>query len=106
MLNCILGMVEKTKRALAILQHRSYSDRQDVALWRSRHLDGTEFDIKKRATDILPHYKAGEEVARRRPGETKILPFFGRMVHVSVEIEELFSKYSTFITKGMGEGLV
>ncbi|XP_035218818.1 protein CBFA2T1-like isoform X2 [Stegodyphus dumicola] len=66
MLNCILGMVEKTKRALAILQHRSYSDRQDVALWRSRHLDGTEFDIKKRAADILPHYKASEEV-RRRP---------------------------------------
>ncbi|GIY46476.1 protein CBFA2T1 [Caerostris extrusa] len=66
MLNCILGMVEKTKRALAILQHRSYSDRQDVAMWRSRHLDGTEFDIKKRAADILPHYKSSEEV-RRRP---------------------------------------
>ncbi|CAL1274622.1 unnamed protein product [Larinioides sclopetarius] len=66
MLNCILGMVEKTKRALTILQHRSYSDRQDMALWRSRHLDGTEFDIKKRAADILPHYKSTEEV-RRRP---------------------------------------
>ncbi|XP_015912056.1 protein CBFA2T1 isoform X2 [Parasteatoda tepidariorum] len=68
MLNCILGMVEKTKRALAILQHRSYSERQDVSLWRSRHIDGTEFDIKKRAADILPHYKSNEDV-RRRPAE-------------------------------------
>ncbi|XP_054710244.1 protein CBFA2T1-like isoform X2 [Uloborus diversus] len=71
MLNCILGMVEKTKRALAILQHRSYSERQDMALWRSRHIDGTEFDIKKRAADILasapPHYKAAVEDVRRRP---------------------------------------
>lgn len=68
MLNCILGMVEKTKRALAILQHRSYADRQD--LWRAgRHLDGApDFDLKKAAPH--PHYKTpAAEDARRRTGE-------------------------------------
>ena len=47
MLNCILGMVEKTKRALAILQHRSESranEYNNTALWnlptlRSRHFN-------------------------------------------------------------------
>lgn len=32
MLNCILGMVEKTKRALAILQHRSL-EQVSTSMW-------------------------------------------------------------------------
>uniref|UniRef100_T1J868 TAFH domain-containing protein n=1 Tax=Strigamia maritima TaxID=126957 RepID=T1J868_STRMM len=55
MLNCILGMVEKTKRALAILQHRSLTDRHEMALWIRRHSEGTEHDMKKRAGEMMAH---------------------------------------------------
>lgn len=75
MLNCILGMVEKTKRALAILQHRSESVRSaeyaaSAAMWnlsalRARHYNqmdvahtNHEFhDAKKPRIDNLltPH---------------------------------------------------
>ncbi|UYV60758.1 CBFA2T3 [Cordylochernes scorpioides] len=75
MLNCILGMVEKTKRALAILQHRSlltFEQRPpaDCLSWsRSRHLDGTEYDIKKRSSEMLVHYKEDRVLdVRRRTG--------------------------------------
>ncbi|XP_076323308.1 protein CBFA2T1-like isoform X2 [Tachypleus tridentatus] len=61
MLNCILGMVEKTKRALAILQQRSQVDRGEFNLWGRRHLDGSDFDLKKQAGDIMVHYKSAEE---------------------------------------------
>lgn len=60
MLNCILGMVEKTKRALAILQHRSQAERHEFPspVWPGRrHMD--DLDIKKR--DLMTshhHYKA------------------------------------------------
>ncbi|KAG8179247.1 hypothetical protein JTE90_025024 [Oedothorax gibbosus] len=59
MLNCILGMVEKTKRALAILQHRSSAHEER---WRGgRHLDpSSDYDLKKM------HYKGPAEEARRR----------------------------------------
>lgn len=62
MLNCILGMVEKTKRALAILQHRSQTERHEFPspVWPGsgrRHMD--DLDLKKR--DLMTshhHYKA------------------------------------------------
>ncbi|CAN8009686.1 unnamed protein product [Ixodes pacificus] len=62
MLNCILGMVEKTKRALAILQHRSQAERHEFPspVWPGsgrRHMD--DLDLKKR--DLMTshhHYKA------------------------------------------------
>ncbi|GAB6022585.1 core-binding factor, runt domain, alpha subunit 2 [Chamberlinius hualienensis] len=54
MLNCILGMVEKTKRALAILQHRSLSDRQELAMWIRRHAEGTaDSNLKKQPGEML-----------------------------------------------------
>lgn len=53
MLNCILGMVEKTKRALTILQHRSQTDRQELAMWVRRHAEGTENNLKKHAGDMM-----------------------------------------------------
>ncbi|CAG2109129.1 unnamed protein product [Medioppia subpectinata] len=46
MLNCILGMVEKTKRALAILQHRSesrVSEYSNNGLWNMPSLRGRHF---------------------------------------------------------------
>ena len=70
MLNCILGMVEKTKRALCILQHRSYSERAaaDLSGW-IRH---AELDHKKpRTGDLVSHLKIAEDrvsEVRRRAG--------------------------------------
>ncbi|XP_055942762.1 protein CBFA2T1-like isoform X4 [Argiope bruennichi] len=65
MLNCILGMVEKTKRALCILQHRSYAERAELTSW-IRH---PEMEPKKRPSDIVSHFKIAEdrvtEVRRR-----------------------------------------
>ncbi|XP_076333826.1 protein CBFA2T3-like isoform X2 [Tachypleus tridentatus] len=61
MLNCILGMVEKTKRALAILQQRSHVEWSDCAHWGRRHLDAAEFDFTKQNNDIMTQYKSAEE---------------------------------------------
>lgn len=65
MLNCILGMVEKTKRAIAILQHRSQSERPDypASVWTGsrRHMD-VDYDLKKR--DLMAHYKSAAEIDR------------------------------------------
>ncbi|XP_064467075.1 protein CBFA2T1-like isoform X2 [Ornithodoros turicata] len=62
MLNCILGMVEKTKRAIAILQHRSQSERQDFGVWGGRRHLEVDFDMKKR--DLMAHYKTTAELDR------------------------------------------
>ncbi|GIX67355.1 protein CBFA2T1 [Caerostris darwini] len=67
MLNCILGMVEKTKRALCILQHRSYAERAELTSW-IRH---PEMEPKKRPSDIVSHFKIAEDrvtEVRRRAG--------------------------------------
>ncbi|XP_022254577.1 protein CBFA2T1-like isoform X1 [Limulus polyphemus] len=72
MLNCILGMVEKTKSALAILHQRSQTDRSDYNLWGRRHLDSSDFELKKQTSDIMIHYKSAEErvsEVRRRAEE-------------------------------------
>ncbi|GFU07779.1 protein CBFA2T1 [Nephila pilipes] len=65
MLNCILGMVDKTKRALCMLQHRSYAERAELTSW-IRH---PEMEHKKRPSDIVSHFKIAEdrvtEVRRR-----------------------------------------
>lgn len=64
MLNCILSMVEKTKRALAILQHRGASSVENGAagggnsanewLRRSAPTDASEArDIKRTAGEIM-----------------------------------------------------
>ncbi|XP_071785843.1 protein CBFA2T1-like isoform X5 [Asterias amurensis] len=55
MLQCIVGMVEKTKRALAVLHQRSIQDREELSLWARRHTENTEQDLKKRAGEIMTH---------------------------------------------------
>ena len=69
MLNCILSMVEKTKRALSILQHRP-SESAESATYGSRAGDAA--DIKRQATEIMAQtVKATEErvaEVRRRAG--------------------------------------
>ena len=48
MLNCIIGMVDKTRRALAVLQERSLRDREELSVWMRRHGD-SDSDLKKRS---------------------------------------------------------
>lgn len=55
MLNCIIGMVDKTKRALAVLQERSLRDREELSLWMRRQAEGLDHDIKKRSSDMMSH---------------------------------------------------
>lgn len=55
MLNCIIGMVDKTKRALAVLQERSLRDREELSLWMRRHAEGLDVDMKKRSNDLMAH---------------------------------------------------
>lgn len=48
-----MSMVERTKRTLAVLQHRAIQDREELALWARRHAEGAELDVKKRAGKSL-----------------------------------------------------
>ena len=53
MLHCIIGMVDKTKRALAVLQERSNRDREELAMWMRRHAEGLDNDMKKRTSEMM-----------------------------------------------------
>ncbi|XP_064640734.1 protein CBFA2T1-like isoform X3 [Lineus longissimus] len=53
MLHCIMGMVDKTKRALAVLQERSNRDREELAVWMRRHSEGLDHDMKKRTSEMM-----------------------------------------------------
>ncbi|KAH9507743.1 Protein CBFA2T1 [Bulinus truncatus] len=55
MLNCIIGMVDKTKRAMSVLQERSIRDREELALWARRQADGIDADVKKRSGDVMAY---------------------------------------------------
>lgn len=48
-------MVDKTKRALAVLQERSLRDREELSLWMRRHAEGMDVDMKKRSNDLMAH---------------------------------------------------
>lgn len=54
MLHCILGMVDKCKRALVSLQEKSHRDREDMALWMRRHAETLDSEIKKRTEMMAP----------------------------------------------------
>ncbi|XP_054748668.2 protein CBFA2T1-like isoform X1 [Lytechinus pictus] len=56
MLQCIIGMVEKTKRALAVLHQRSIQDREELAHWNRRQSSqsgGNESGGKKRSDEMM-----------------------------------------------------
>ncbi|CAL1538578.1 unnamed protein product [Lymnaea stagnalis] len=55
MLNCIIGMVDKTKRAMSVLQERSIRDREELALWARRQAEGIDADVKKRSGDVMAY---------------------------------------------------
>ncbi|KAI0213120.1 Protein CBFA2T3 [Lamellibrachia satsuma] len=52
MLHCIVGMVDKCKRALSVLRERSQREGDDLSLWARQH-EGLDPDMKSRASDIV-----------------------------------------------------
>ena len=46
-------MVDKTKRALSVLQERSQRDREELAVWMRRHAEGLDSDMKKRTSEMM-----------------------------------------------------
>jgi runt-related transcription factor 1 len=70
MLNCIIGMVDKTRRALSVLQERSLRDREELSMWMRRG-GGEDADLKKRNPESwLNMRNADERISdvRRRAG--------------------------------------
>lgn len=60
MLNCIIGMVDKTRRALSVLQDRSIRDREELSMWMRRGSDDP--DIKKHSnSDSWPGMRSSED---------------------------------------------
>ena len=53
MLHCIIDMVDKTKRALNVLQERSTRDREELQMWMRRHAEGLDQDMKKRTSELM-----------------------------------------------------
>lgn len=48
MLQCIIGMVDKTKRAVSVLQQRCQQDREELLTWARKTADENEMEIKRR----------------------------------------------------------
>eukprot|EP00118_Oscarella_pearsei_P001825 m.8604 g.8604 ORF g.8604 m.8604 type:complete len:596 (+) comp20730_c0_seq1:140-1927(+) len=53
MMQCIMGMVDKTKRALAVLQHQAQMDREEVINWAKTQVGNAETDVKRRAGEVM-----------------------------------------------------
>ena len=71
MLNCIIGMVDKARRALAVLQERSIRDREELSVWMRRHAEN-DHDLKKRAPESWSSMRSSDDRiddVRRRAGE-------------------------------------
>ena len=49
MLQCIIGMVDKTKRAVSVLQTRCNQDREELLAWARKTAEETEAEVKRRA---------------------------------------------------------
>lgn len=52
MLQCIIGMVDKTKRAVSVLQQRCQQDREEMLNWARKTADETEAEVKRRAGEL------------------------------------------------------
>jgi len=53
MLQCIIGMVDKTKRAVSVLQTRCNQDREELLAWARKTAEETEAEVKRRAGLLL-----------------------------------------------------
>ena len=75
MLNCIIGMVDKARRALTVLQERSIRDREELSVWMRRNGD-SDTELKKRGQESWSSYRSSEDrigEVRRRAGKLSIL---------------------------------
>ncbi|KAH3710965.1 protein CBFA2T1-like isoform X2 [Dreissena polymorpha] len=70
MLSCIIGMVDKTRRALSVLQDRSSRDREELSMWMRRGA-GEDTDLKKRNSEWMSIRSGDDRIAevRRRAEE-------------------------------------
>lgn len=59
MLQCILGMVEKTKRAITVLQQRNIQDRDELMSWARKTAEEAEQDVKRRASKKITRTWSG-----------------------------------------------
>ncbi|KAM7444808.1 transcription corepressor [Porites harrisoni] len=53
MLQCIIGMVDKTKRAVSVLQTRCNQDREELLAWARKTAEETEAEVKRRAGELM-----------------------------------------------------
>lgn len=53
MLQCIIGMVDKTKRAVSVLQQRCGQDREELLAWARKTAEETEAEVKRRAGELM-----------------------------------------------------
>lgn len=53
MLQCIIGMVDKTKRAVSVLQQRCHQDREELLAWARKTSEETEHEVKRRAGELM-----------------------------------------------------
>ena len=78
MLHSIVSMVDRCKRALAVLQERSIHDREELAAWMRRHSDSMDTDMKKHTSDLvtttLRHTEDRVSEVKRRAGEDPGVP--------------------------------
>ncbi|XP_014785374.2 protein CBFA2T1 [Octopus bimaculoides] len=88
MLHCIIGMVNKTKRALAVLQERSIRDREELSLWMRRHAEEEAVsEVKRQAMLELQkavaavEQKANELVASERQKMDRALSEARKQAH-------------------------
>lgn len=65
MLQCILGMVEKTKRAITVLQQRTSQDREELVSWARKTVEEAEQEVKRRASKGFDlHFQVLEEISK------------------------------------------
>lgn len=91
MLHCIIGMVNKTKRALSVLQERSIRDREELSLWMRRHAEEEAVtEVKRQAMLELQkavsavEQKANELVANERQKMDRALVEARKQAHDEV----------------------
>ncbi|KXJ18522.1 protein CBFA2T3 isoform X2 [Exaiptasia diaphana] len=53
MLQCIIGMVDKTKRAVSVLQQRCQQDREELLTWARKTAEETEMEVKRRTGELM-----------------------------------------------------
>ena len=49
MLQCVMSIIEKAKRAVSVLQERCIRDREEMATWARRMAEEAEAEVKRRA---------------------------------------------------------